>query len=342
MQPRLAAIATANPAFEIDHREAAALAGRLFGRELERLGPIFANSGIARRRSCVPPDWYLRPHGWRERSALFVEHALALAATAAIRCLELANIAPVQVDAVVAVSTTGVCVPSLDALLMDRLGLRSDITRLPLFGLGCAGGTLGLARAGALAQARPGTRVLLVVVELCGLTFRAQDRSASNMIATALFGDGCAAALLSTEVDGPTLSAWGEHTWPQTLDVMGWRIEDDGFGVLFSRDIPSLVRTRFRAVLDGWLGCHELTCRDVERFFCHPGGAKVVNALEESLDLAPGTLDSERDILREFGNMSAATVLYVLEHGLRRPLPARSVMAALGPGFTAGFVLLRP
>jgi Predicted naringenin-chalcone synthase len=340
--PRLAAIATASPVIEIDRRQAAELATRLFGADMERLGPIFANSGIERRRFCLPAQWYLHPHGWRERSLLFAGHALDLAAEASLRCLDRAGLRPDQVDAVVAVSTTGICTPSLDALLMERLGLRRDVTRLPVFGLGCAGGVLGLARAAALAQAKPGAKVLLAVVELCGLTFRPGDRSASNMIATALFGDGAACALVSTDIDGPALAAWGEHTWPDSLGVMGWRIEDDGPGVVFSRDIPSLVRGRFRAALDSWLAGHGLHRNDVGRFFCHPGGAKVVAALEESLDLRPGTLATERAVLREFGNMSAATVLYVLESGLASPLPAHSVATALGPGFTAGFLLLRP
>lgn len=340
MPPRLVAIASAVPPHQIDHTQVAEMAHRLFGADLDRLGPIFTNAGIERRYSCVPLDWYLKPHGWTERSALFMEHALDLSVRAAQECLWRANVHLDQVDAVVAVSTTGICTPSLDALLMERLGLRRNVTRLPIFGLGCAGGVLGLARAAALAKATPGSRVLLVVVELCGLTFRSGDRSASNMVATALFGDGCAAALVSTEADGPSLTTWGEHTWPDSLDVMGWHMEDDGFGVQFSRDIPPLVARHLRPALDHWLGSHDLTCDDIDRFLCHPGGTKVVNALEEALTLAPGTLALERKVLRDYGNMSAVTVMMVLERALPTPLPRRSVVTALGPGFTAGFLLL--
>lgn len=340
MSPRLAAIATASPTYQLDRATAMALARQVFGAEIDRLGPIYANSGIERRRFCVPGSWYLRPHGWKERTRLFVEHAVDLAATATLDCLARADVRPDQVDAVVAVSTTGVCTPSLDALLIERLNLRPDVTRLPVFGFGCAGGVLGLARAAALARAMPGARVLVVVVELCGLTFRPGDRSAGNMVATALFGDGCAAALVSTRADGPSLTGWGEHTWPHSLDVMGWHIEDDGFGVLFSRDIPPLIARHLRPALDDWLARYGLDCAAIDRFFCHPGGAKVVNALEEALTLAPGTLALEREILREYGNMSAATVLYVLERALAAPLPRRSVATALGPGFTAGFLLI--
>lgn len=340
MPARLAAIATAVPPYQIDRTQVADMARQVFGGELDRLGPIYANAGIERRQSCVPLDWYLHPHGWKERSELFVAHAVDLAAHAVSECVAKAGLRLDQIDALVAVSTTGICTPSLDALVMERLKLRRNVTRLPIFGLGCAGGVLGLARAAALATAMPGANVVMVVVELCGLTFRPGDRSASNMVATALFGDGCAAALLSTQADGPAITAWGEHTWAESLDVMGWHMEEDGFGVQFSRDIPPLVARHFRPALDGWLANLGLEHGQIDRFICHPGGAKVINALEESLTLVPGTLALERDILRDYGNMSAATVMFVLERALRTPLPGRSVAAALGPGFTAGFLLL--
>ena len=339
MLARLQAVATATPSYAIDQKAAAELARHLFGPVATRLGPVHDNAGIAHRWSCVPADWYARPHGWRERGTLYAENAITLAEQAATSCLERAGLAPHEVDAVVAVSTTGMCTPSLDALLLNRLDLRPDLTRLPVFGLGCAGGALGLARAAALAQAMPGRNVLLVVVELCGLTFRPQDRSAANVIATALFGDGAAAALLSTSADGPAILAWGEHTWPASLDVMGWRIEDDGFGVVFSRDIPPLIARHFRPALDQWLARKGMALSDIRRFVCHPGGAKVIAALETALDLPDGTLALEREVLRDHGNMSAATVLFVLERALAAPLP-RTLMTALGPGFTAAFVAL--
>lgn len=343
MSPRLHAIATAVPPHAIAREDAIGLARELFGDMVDRLGPIHANAGIDRRWSCVPLDWYRQRHGWKERSALFVEHGVALGAQAIAACLDKAGMRPEQVDALVAVSTTGVCTPSLDALLIQHLRLRPDVARLPIFGLGCAGGALGLARAAALAQAMPGRNVLLVVVELCGLTFRPQDRAPGNVVATALFGDGAAAALLSTTGDCPALTAWGEHTWPGSLDVMGWRIEEDGFGVLFSRDIPPLVGRHFRPALEGWLGRIGRRRAEMAGWFCHPGGAKVVAALEQALELPEGALVHEREVLRQYGNMSAATVLFVLERGLAQTsLAGPSVVTALGPGFTAGFVLLEP
>lgn len=336
----LHAIATAIPPHRLDQQRAGQMARELFGPVIERLGPVHANAGIDARWFCTPPEWHLRPHDWRERSALFVEHAQVLAEQAIQRCLERAALTVNQVDGIVAVSTTGVCTPSLDALLIERLGLRPDVMRLPVFGLGCAGGTLGLARAAALAEAMPGKRILLVVVELCGLTFRPQERSPANMVATALFGDGAAAALLSTTADGPAVTASGEHTWPRSLDVMGWRVEADGFGVVFSRDIPPLIARHYRPALDGWLERVGLTLNDFDGFCCHPGGAKVVTALELALELPEGALALERAVLREYGNMSAATVLFVLERLLSTPLPRRTLLTALGPGFTAGFLAL--
>lgn len=340
MPPRINAIATAVPIHEIDRAAAERVAAKVFGADTDRLGPIFANAGIDRRHSCVPEAWYLSAHSWHERAELFARHALDLAARASLDCLIRARLPLSAVDAVVAVSTTGFPTPSLDALLAERLGLRADVIRLPIFGLGCAGGASGLARAAALARAYPGIRVLLVVVELCGLTFRPHDRSPANMVATALFGDGCAAALLSTRGDGPAIVAGGEHRWPGSLDVMGWNIEDDGLGIRFSRDIPSLVETELRPVVDEWLARQGLARSRIDRFLCHPGGAKVVLALEDALGLPEGALAVERQVMKDHGNMSAASLMFVLERAMASALPRRSLALALGPGFTASFLLL--
>ena len=182
--------------------------------------------------------------------------------------------------------------------------------------------------------------MLLVVVELCALTFRTNDTSNSNIVAAALFGDGAAAAVIATDGRGPVLGAAGEHTWPGSLDVMGWRIEDDGFGVLFSRDIPALVRSRYRGVLCDFLDRCGLGLEDLDGFAMHPGGIRVLEALEHALELPLDALDDSRTVLREHGNMSAATVLFVLERMLARGATGRLLASALGPGFTAGFQLL--
>ncbi len=341
--PRLLSLATAVPAFALGQAEVTERARRLFaGRaaELDRLMPVFAHAGIERRYSCVPLDWYEKPHGWAERNALYLEHAERLLDSAARSALAQARLAPAEIDAVIAVSTTGIATPSLDARLIGRLGLRAEVKRLPLFGLGCAGGVLGLARAGDLVRAAPDARVLLLVVELCALSFRKNDVSKSNIVATALFGDGAAAAVVSASGSGPALGAAGEHCWPRSLDVMGWEVAEDGLKAVFSRDIPALVRRDVRDVAGAFLARHGLELRDIDRFICHPGGAKVLSAFEEAFRLPDGALADARGVLRDYGNMSAATVLFVLERALRAGRGGRLLVAALGPGFTAGFQLL--
>ncbi|HSR71441.1 MAG TPA: 3-oxoacyl-[acyl-carrier-protein] synthase III C-terminal domain-containing protein [Kiloniellales bacterium] len=342
---RLVSLASAVPPFVLRQRDVQATAEALFrkrGSDIARLLPVFDNAGIETRYSCVPLDWYHGPVGWKERNALFVEQAVELLRRSAADCLARARIRPEQVDSIVAVSTSGIATPSLDARLMEVLPFRRSVQRLPIFGLGCAGGVLGLARAGALARAAPGSLVLLLVVELCGLTFRSRDQSKSNVIATALFGDGAAAALVSCDkgADGPELAGWGEYTWPDSLEVMGWRIEEDGFGVLFSRDIPTIIRERYGTALDDFLAAHGLSRADLDGTLCHPGGAKVLEALEAVFGLPPGGMDDARAVLRDYGNMSAATVLFVIERALSRGLHGRHLVSALGPGFTAGFLLL--
>ena len=349
--PRLLSITTAVPPIVLRQADVMATATRLFearASEVERLLPAFVNAGISTRHSCMPLEWYEQPHGWAERNRLYIDHALTLLERAARDALAHAGLSAADIDAIVTVSTTGIATPSLDAQLMERIPFRADVTRLPVFGLGCAGGVLGLARAASLARTMPGSRVLFLVVELCALTFRKGDLSKSNIIAAALFGDGAAAAVLGTDADAaalsaptPAIAATGEHTWPNSLDVMGWHVEDDGLGVLFSRDIPSLVRTRFRPALDRFLAAHDLTLADFDSFACHPGGTKVVAALEDAISLPTGSLDVARDVLAAYGNMSAATVLFVLERIFGAGLPPRHIlMSALGPGFTAAFLTL--
>jgi len=312
------------------------------GEEIARLMPVYDNAGIRTRYSCVPIDWYRSTVGWKERNARFVEHAVELLRRAAQDCLARAQIPAERVDSIVVVSTSGIATPSLDARLMEVLPFRRDVQRLPIFGLGCAGGVLGLARAAALARAAPGSRVLFLVAELCGLTFRNSDTSKSNIVATALFGDGAAAALVACDraAPGPEIAGWGEYTWPDTLDVMGWRVEEDGFGVQFSRAIPTIVREHYGAAVDGFLAGQGLGLGDLDGTLCHPGGAKVLDALEAVFGLTPGTMTDSRAVLRDYGNMSGATVLFVIARALERGLRGRHLVSSLGPGFTAGFMLL--
>jgi alkylresorcinol/alkylpyrone synthase len=341
--PLLTALATAAPTHVLNQEDVRQAGRSLFGSsfgDIDRLLSVYGHAGIERRASCVPLDWYLCDHSFAERNALYLEHALALLIEAAGKALDATGLAARDIDMIVVVSTSGIATPSLDALLMEAMPFRRDVMRLPIFGLGCAGGVIGLARTAAMARVQPGARVLYLCVELCGLTFRHGDRSKSNFIATALFGDGAAAAIVTTDGRGPRIAAWGEHTWPRSLDVMGWNVADDGFGVLFSRDIPALVRERLRGVTEEFLARHDLILADIDSFLCHPGGAKVIDALEEAFDLAPGALHLSRDVLRDYGNMSAVTVLFVLQRALEDSPAGTWLLSSLGPGFTAAFLIL--
>ncbi|MHA1537484.1 MAG: type III polyketide synthase [Alphaproteobacteria bacterium] len=336
--PRLQSLATSLPPYILEQDEVRELARTYEGggrSSIDRLLPVYDNAGIRKRHSCVPLQWYLEDNDWPTRNRIYIENAVDLLQQTAMRCLERADI-----DALVVASTTGIATPSLDALLIERMAMRRDVRRLPIFGLGCAGGVVGLARAADVARAHPGSKVLFLVVELCALTFRLGDLSPSNIVASALFGDGAGGVILSTECDGPGVTASGEHSWRNSLDVMGWKIEEDGLGVLFSRDIPNLVRKRFRPALEEFLRRSELEFSEIDEFVCHPGGVKVIEALEESLDMQNGTMRHARSVLRDYGNMSAATVLFVLERSLEQVSSGNRLLSSLGPGFTAGFLAL--
>jgi alkylresorcinol/alkylpyrone synthase len=340
--PRLLALSTAVPPYVLDQRAVCARVSRLLGGrlEVEKLLPVFGNAGIDRRYSCVPIEWYEQTHGWQERTQLFIDNAVALLERITLDCLDEAGLQREDIDAIVVASTTGIATPSLDALLVERMGLRRDIRRLPIFGLGCAGGVSGLARAVDLAKATPGSRVLFLVVELCALTFRRDDFDRSNIIAAALFGDGAAGAIISSEGDGPAFGPAGEHTWPGSLDVMGWDVRDDGLKAIFAQRIPNLVESEVRVVLDAYLARNHRCLSSVDAFACHPGGAKVLDALEDSFELQRGALADSRATLRDFGNMSAATALFVLERMKAKLASQCTLLSSLGPGFSATFLML--
>jgi alkylresorcinol/alkylpyrone synthase len=347
--PRLVSLATAVPPFDLSQDEVAARAATVFAPTeggFHRLAPIYVNALIDHRHTCVPMEWFEEGgHGFPERNALFLEHATELLAEAASKALAEAGLEAGDIDTIVTVCTTGIATPGLDARVMERLPFRRDVQRLPVFGLGCAGGVLGLSRAAAMAQAAPTSRVLLLVVELCTLAFRRDDRSKSNLVATALFGDGAAAAVITCAAEGasaeaPRLGPWGEHTWPESLDVMGWDVADDGLKVIFSRDIPTLVRDDMRPIVDAFLARHGLGLSDFDEFVCHPGGAKVIDALEDCFELQRGDLVHARDTLRDHGNMSSATVLFVLRASLNARAGGRRLLTTLGPGFTAAMLVI--
>jgi alkylresorcinol/alkylpyrone synthase len=310
--------------------------------QFETLSSLFANTGIRHRYGVKPIEWYLEPRGWPERTAAFLEGAESLFLKVARQAIAGADLAPREIDCVVTVCSTGIATPTLDARLAAQIGLRSDVSRVPVFGLGCAGGVSGLSIAARLAQARPGSNVLLVVLELCTLAVRHDELTKANIVAASLFGDGAAAIILRAGDGGATrIEAAGEKTWPDTLDIMGWSVDPEGFGVIFKRTIPDFVRDHMGPAVSELLSRMGLSYDSVDRFLCHPGGTKVVLALERALSLDQGTLDHEREIIADYGNMSAPTVLFVLERAVARGLPSRSLLTALGPGFTASCVALR-
>jgi len=310
-----------------------------------RLLPVFANTGIERRYSCVPVEWYYDEHRWADRNALYRTSALALVEEAATSALARAGLAPEAIDAIVSVSTTGIATPSLEALLMERIPFGRRTARVPIVGLGCVGGALGLARAADLVRSGSFANVLFIGVECCTLWFRRNEITKSNIVATALFGDGAAAAVLSRSGSGARLAAAGEYTFPHSLDIMGWDVADDGLQAIFSRDIPALIGRELRAILDDFLARNDLRIDEIDAFLSHPGGTKVLDALEATFGVAPGSLTDSRAVLRDYGNMSSVTLLFVLERALREGAFAnasrgRALLSAMGPGFTAAFLTL--
>lgn len=310
--------------------------------DFERMTAVYVNAGVEFRQLARPADWYRRGHSFPERTAAYLEVAVDLFIQAASQALADAGLAGCNVDTIVTVSSTGIATPSLEARAMTQMGFRNDVHRVPVFGLGCAGGVTGLGLAARLARGTPGSTVLFVTVELCSLTLRTENVDKADIITTALFGDGAAACVVRSGDEGfVQIAGTAETIWPNTLDIMGWRMEPDGLGVVLNRAIPAFARRHMREAMTGMLEREGLRLDDVDRFICHPGGAKVVDALETALSLGQGSLDHEREILRLHGNMSAPTALFVLDRIRARELPPISVVTALGPGFTASTVTLK-
>ncbi|MCY7319938.1 MAG: hypothetical protein LH617_14655, partial [Ramlibacter sp.] len=325
---KLLSIATAVPPFCLEQRDVAAAASEGFASRFggfRALSRVFETSGILRRYAVRPLEWYFKPLGWPERNQAYLDGAVKLFIDAASKALAAAGLRAAEVDTVVTVSSTGIATPSLEARAAEQIGFRADVERVPVFGLGCAGGVTGLSIASRLAQSRPGSVVLVVAVELCTLSFRLDELTKANIVATALFGDGAAACVLRTGHSGiAAVEMSGQHTWPGTLDIMGWSVDPLGLGVIFDRAIPPFAEANMAPAVQGILERAGLTLAEIDRFAFHPGGQKVINALERSFSLAPGSLDHERDILAEYSNMSAPTALFVLERVIQAGLPART------------------
>lgn len=338
----LLALATAVPPHQLEQSAVADFARRIYAKPFARypkLADVFVNAGIERRYSVRPMEWFDQAHDWTERTQAYLDGASALFVQAAQAALDRAGILARDVDVIVTVSSTGIATPSLEARVGAQIGFRSNVVRVPVFGLGCAGGVSGLSIGARLARAVPGENVLVVVVELCTLAFRSDRSAKADVISSALFGDGAAAAVLRAEHDetGLRIGVSAEHMWPGTLDIMGWTVDPVGFGVVLSRSLPRFVGQRLAAPARRFMNAAKLIA---PQFICHPGGAKVLDAIETALELQKGTLRDEREVLRGHGNMSAPSVLFVLDRALKRGLRGSAVLSALGPGFTASFLAL--
>ncbi len=356
-------LATAVPPHRIDQAEALAETLAYYP-QYESVGALFTNTGIGARHSCVPVDWHRQDIGWPERAAAYHAGACALCVDVAQRAIADAGIAPHDVAGVVTVSTTGVAVPNLDVELANQLGLPPTALRLPIFGLGCAGGVSGLVRAAQLAISMRQGPVLFVCVETCTLNFRKHDHRKANFISAALFGDGAAAAVLSApavtsgagEADRDshpapsggsrhqkplaTLVAAGEHMWPDTQSVMGWSVEDDGLGVVIAPSIPRYARDGLGPATAAFLNACGTPRDAIDGLIFHPGGRRVIEAIETALECDGDDLRHARGVLADYGNMSSPTVLFVLERTLRDGSNGRHLMGAFGPGFTVALALL--
>lgn len=334
------ALATATPPHVIEQRDVMAAAPKAmpdFFQRFPGMMEIFGNAGIERRRAVRPLEWYLQPHDWRERSEVYLQEALKLYQQVAKDAMLRAGVKPEDIDIAITISSSGVATPSLEAHAMEALGLRPETRRVPVFGLGCAGGVTGLSIASKLASAEPGTTVLVVVIELCTLALRTDRGSKEDVVSAALFADGAAALVLrSGKSEGlARVNGSAEYTWPKTLEIMGWTFDPIGFGVVLSRSVPMFVERRMPEMTNRLLERCNVALHDVARFVCHPGGGRVVSSLENALKLQRGSLDHERAILREYGNMSAPTILFALERVFAEKRNGTLALSALGPGFTA-------
>jgi alkylresorcinol/alkylpyrone synthase len=348
--PRILSVGTALPAFQVRQEDVRELTHSLFSRnwrDIDRLITVFDNGQITTRSFCTPIEWFQTDHSWPEKNALYTHHALELGERAARCALDRAQLKPADIDAIFFVSTTGIATPSLDSWLIKRLDLSRNVARVPIWGLGCAGGAAGLARAAEYARAKPGARVLLVAVELCSLTFQRDDLSKSNLIAASLFADGAAAVVISSDdsAEGPSLIGSHSTLWDETEDVMGWDVIESGLKVRFSRSVPELVQTLMRENLGQAASANGVQLQDIRHFVTHPGGVKVLRAYEDALGLEVDALADSYAVLKACGNMSSVSVLFVLERFMRRWAEQEpnvlGAISAMGPGFSAEHVIFR-
>ncbi|HEU0167368.1 MAG TPA: type III polyketide synthase [Chloroflexota bacterium] len=316
---------------------------------------LFEHVGVQERFLALPKERYAALRGFQDRNDAWIEVATELGERAVLSALEDAFVDTEDVAMLMTTTVTGVAVPSLDARLMNRIAFKPSMVRMPLFGLGCLGGAAGLARAADWLRAYPTKCAVLLSVELCSLTFQSDDWSVASAVSAGLFGDGAAAVVIAGAQHPlsrrgrcgavrPTILGSRSAFFPNTERVMGWDVVDTGFKVVLSTDVPQIVRDHAPAAVDALLTEHGLTQADVNGWVMHPGGPKVIDAMEDSLKLGRGGLAATRDSLARIGNLSSASVLFLLEEHLRtrRPgMPGYGIVMAMGPAFCAEVVLLR-
>jgi alkylresorcinol/alkylpyrone synthase len=347
--PSVAAVSITFPSHRYTQEEAIGALTDFAGPEFRRFA---LSSGVEFRNTALPLQQYSRLSGFTEANDHYIDVALDLAEQALRTALDDAELEPSDLDIIFSTTVTGLAVPTLEARLAARVGLRPDVKRVPLFGLGCVAGAAGTARMHDYLRAFPGHTAALLAVELCSLTIQRKDNSIANLVATSLFGDG-AAAVIATGADharagraersGPRVLATRSRIYPDTEEVMGWRIGSDGFKIVLSVDVATITEKYLGEDVRQFLGDHGLTTRDVATWVCHPGGPRVIEAVEDVLELPADALDHTRNSLRANGNLSSVSVLDVLRANIAEPPPAGAygLMVAMGPAFCSELVLLQ-
>lgn len=357
--PKIISVGFGVPPYELTQQDTLLFAKELFSesfKDINRLLTVFQNGQIEKRNFAKDLSWFQEDHTFEEKNDAFIECAVELGTKAIEECLTnkyyVSTPLPCgEIDAIFYVSTSGVATPSIEARIMNKLAFSDHTKRIPIWGLGCAGGASGLSRAYEYCKAFPRAKVLVLSVELCSLTFQRNDRSKSNLIGTSLFADGVAAALVAGDEADITFSRSKSfpyilHTqstlMPNSEDVMGWEIKNDGLFVVFSKDIPTIIDSWLGGEVESFLQTQNLTSRDLKHFVAHPGGKKVLEAYVSTLSLNENMIADSLDVLKNHGNMSSATVLYVLDRFMKKEIPSKEygLLTALGPGFSSEMLLL--
>jgi alkylresorcinol/alkylpyrone synthase len=344
----IVATATALPPYTMTREDVKYYMGRVFDipeRRLEALMSIADNAQVNKRYSIFPIEYTVEPRPLSKTNEEYIEHAVKLGRQAAEECLQRAGLRPDEVDLIITVSCTGFMIPSLDAHLINLMGFRSNVRRMPFTELGCAAGAMALGRAADYLKANPGGNVLIISVELPSLTFQRKDISQANLISSILFGDGAAAVLVSGKAEkGPRILVSETYTFPDSLGAMGFDLRDSGFHILLSKDVPEMIGAKIRGLVDGFLERHGRKQEDIKGWILHPGGARLLGNVEKELGLCKCDTQPSWDILSNVGNLSSATILFILQEWLeKRPLKSGeyALAAAFGPGFSAEFLLLQ-